>query len=438
MTHYLRICLMPLVLVFFTVSCSSKEPATINHPKGDKLTLREAALFYAGVSKHVLENYVEPTSNEEMLEGALNGMLTALDPHSNYLSPKKYTELKNQTQGKFGGLGIEVTMVDGLIKIISPLDDTPAFEAGLQPGDLIVRIEQQPVYGMTLQQSVDLLKGKPGSEVEITIRRDKEFDFPVKIKRAIIKVHPVKSRIERDVGYIRIRTFNEFTDKEVKAAVEEFKRKLGTKLEGIVLDMRNNPGGLLDQAASVSNLFLDDKDIVTIKTRHKGGSQTLRAQKGDIAQGLPIAVLINAGSASAAEIVAGALQDHNRGIVLGTKSFGKGSVQSVIPLANGGAIKLTTALYYTPSGISIQQSGITPDIVIKQAVDIKMLDESKRLRESDFSTAVEPGKHLNGKEKQKDSSGETVKKKSEKPVDYQLMRAVDVLRGIRFYQETRK
>ncbi|MEN8236432.1 MAG: S41 family peptidase [Pseudomonadota bacterium] len=443
----IKICACISLLLGFALTGNNVFAAKTKTPPKEDISLRQSAVFYASVAKHVLDTYVEPTDNNELLEGALNGMLSALDPHSGYLNPDKYAQLKGQTEGKFGGLGIEVTMKDGLVEIISPLDDTPADKAGLLPGDLIIRIEKQPVFGLSLIQAVDLLKGDVGTSVELTIRRTSRPDFTVNIKRAIIQIDPVKPRIEKNIGYIRIVTFNEVTTKEVLAAIEEFKDKLGPKLEGIVLDVRNNAGGLLDQAVSVSNLFLDNKPVVTIKARQKGRTHTIQSRPGEMARGIPVAVLINAGSASASEIVAGALQDHRRGIVLGTSSFGKGSVQSVIPLVNGGALKLTTALYFTPKGRSIQKSGIKPDITIKQAVDVKLLDESARIRESDFGRAVTPmdvnGKKIKKPAKNGDSAeaskldSQTVdKSKRKKPVDYQLLRTIDVLRGIRFYQRT--
>ncbi len=450
---------MALVLASET-SCSGNPTTTpsgnSNHdsqssggdPK-DEISLREAAVFYASIAKHVRNTYVEPTSNKELLEGALNGMLSSLDPHSGYLDQKKYEELKNQTQGEFGGLGIEVTMEDGLVKIITPIDDSPADKAGLKPGDLIIRVGKQPIFGLSLTKAVDLLKGKAKTKVEVTIRRTGTPDFPVTIMRDIVKIDPVKTRIERNIGYIRIITFNETTAEEVKAAITDMKEELGAKLEGIILDLRNNAGGLLDQAVDVSNLFLDNKPIVTIKARQQGRSHVIQAQPGQMAANIPVAVLVNGGSASASEIVAGALQDHKRAIVLGTQSFGKGSVQSVIPLVNGGALKLTTALYYTPLGRSIQKSGVTPDIKIEQSVDVKVLEEDRRLKEADFGRAVEavgvngeelpkkiPAK-LEQKGDQPQTGGDSASTKvDEKPVDYQLMRAIDVLRGIRFYQRS--
>lgn len=400
------------------------------------LSLRNSAIFYASIAKHVQENYVEKTNYNKLLEGALNGMLTSLDPHSAYLTPKKYQELKNQTSGEFGGLGIEVTMVDGLIKVISPMEDTPAFKAGLQPGDLIIRIGKEPVYGMSIFEAVERLTGKPGTQVSFTVRRNQSQDFDVTITREMIHVQPVKTKIEGDIGVIRITTFNEETTQEVVKAVNKIKKEVGDKLQGVVLDIRNNAGGLFNQAVSVANLFLDKGHIVSIKTRGDGGPQFIDANAVDILNGIPMAVLINSGSASSSEIVAGALQDHKRAIVVGIKSFGKGSVQTVIPLSNGGALKLTTALYFTPSGTSIQKMGIEPDINIEQAVELQMVDESDRIRESNFKSAVENGNHKQVQKQikvKKDKTG-----KEEEPVDYQLLRAVDILRGINFYKKAGK
>lgn len=410
----------------------------------DEANLRHSAIFFASVAKHVAENYVEEVSYDQLLSGALSGMLTSRDPHSDYLDPKKYAELKNQTKGEFGGLGIEVTMDDGLIKIISPIDDTPADKAGILAGDLIIRIEDQPVYGMKLLDAIKLLKGKPGTKVAVMIRRNSE-DFPFIIERAVVKVNPVKSRIEENVGYIRISTFNEATTSEVKKALQKFKQDVGDKLEGVVLDVRNDPGGLLDQAATVANLFIDSGIIVSIKTRDNEKAHYIKSTPGDVLSGLPMAVLINSGSASASEIVAGALQDHKRAIVVGTQSFGKGSVQSVMPLTNGGALKLTTALYYTPNGDSIQKSGITPDIEIEQAIDSKVLDEKESIKESSFTNAVKAGQ--NGRKKpdenkvKNEGEGEAeviVEGKEEVIKDMQLARAIDVVRAMNFYRQQEK
>lgn len=428
------------LLLLTSVSCSGQEKPDLHEieakevdgdSKSEDITLRNSAIFFASVAKHVQENYVDETTYNKLLEGSLNGMLTSLDPHSGYFDPAKYQELKNQTQGEFGGLGIEVTMADGLVKIVSPMEDTPAFQAGLLPGDMIVRIETEPVHSMSLFEAVDKLQGKPGTSVTFTVRREGVSDFDVNITRAIIHVQPVKTKIEGDIGVIRVLTFNEDTTQEVIKSIHEIKAKVGDKLQGVVLDLRNNAGGLFNQSVSVANLFLNGGKIVSIKSRTAGEqAQTVSANPEDILHGLPMAVLINSGSASSSEIVAGALQDNKRAIIVGTKSFGKGSVQTVIPLSNGGALKLTTALYYTPNGRSIQKTGIEPDIKIEQAMDLKLLDESDRLKEADFHKAIE-----NGNKKIPAPAPKVIKKDKtgkEEVVDYQLMRAIDILRAITF------
>jgi carboxyl-terminal processing protease len=439
---YSRSFMLMITFIVFIPSCAGREDKK-DIPKKDEITLQQAAVFYANVASHVMDYYVEETTNEALLEGALNGMLGSLDPHSNYLTAAQYKDLKNQTRGKFGGLGLEVTMVDGLLKVVSPLDDTPAARAGIKPGDFIVRINEQPVYGLTLTQAVEQLKGEPNTDIEITIRRGDEIDFPLKLIRADIKIEPVKFNIEENVGYIRIRTFNEATNNRVKEAVEHFKKQLGTKLQGLILDVRNNAGGLLDSCVDVSDLFLESSVIVSIKGRGEDKNHYLKATPGDIIRGLPIAVLVNGGSASASEILAGALQDNGRGLVIGTRTFGKGSVQSVIPLTDGSAIKLTTALYHTPSGRSIQKSGIDPDIIIEQAIDLKILDESKRLHESNFASAVNPDTlqkpSLTLQKQKKLENTDSLKSdnsiKEEKLTDYQLEQALHIVRGISLYKK---
>lgn len=427
------------LLLLTSVACSAQEKqeltevANVEQTNQDDISLRNAAIFYASVAKHIQDNYVEPKTNNELLEGSLKGMLGSLDPHSGYYDPKEYQELKNQTHGEFGGLGIEVTMMEGLIKIVSPMEDTPAYKAGLMPQDLIIKIEGEPVWGMTLNQAVDKLKGKPGTSVTFTVRRGMSTDFDVTIVREIIHVKPVKTKIEGDIGVVRILTFNEDTTQEVIKSIHEIKDKVGNKLHGIVIDLRSNAGGLFNQAVSVSNLFLNKGRIVSIISRgDEKHAQHIDANPEDMLKGMPLAVLINAGSASSSEIVAGALQDQKRAIIVGTKSFGKGSVQTVIPLSNGGAMKLTTALYYTPNGRSIQKLGIEPDIEIEQAVDLKLIDESSRLRESDFKKALENGnkKVVAPKIAKKDPAAK------DEIVDYQLLRAVDILRGINFYKKS--
>ncbi len=329
-------------------------------------TYRALSLFGDVFSK-VKEDYVEPVDDDKLIEAAVNGMLTSLDPHSGYMNAKSFRDMQIQTRGEFGGLGIEVTMENGLVKVVSPIDDTPAAQAGLKPGDLIVQLDNEPVLGMTLEDAVEKMRGPVNSPIKLTIRRGKEQPFEVTLKRATIKIQSVRSQIFDNVGYIRISSFSEQTDDGVKAAMAKFKDKLGKNLAGVVLDLRNNPGGLLDQAVAVSDDFLDRGEIVSTRGRRPEDVQRFNSHGHDLAAGVPMVVLINGGSASASEIVAGALQDHHRGVLLGTRSFGKGSVQTIVPLGTHGAMRLTTARYYTPSGRSIQARGIEPDIAVEQA-----------------------------------------------------------------------
>src|SRR5712691_6992822 len=324
--------------------------------------------LFGDVFELVRSDYVDDVTDETLVEGAINGMLTALDPHSNYLNSKNFNDMKVQTRGEFGGLGIEVSMENGLVKVVSPIDDTPAAHAGLKPGDLITHLDGAPVQGMTLPEAVEKMHGLITTDINLTIRREGREPFDVKLTRANIKIQSVRSHIEsNNIGYIRITSFNEQTDVGLNNAMKNLKTQANNKLIGVVLDLRNNPGGLLDQAVAVSDAFLDKGEIVSTRGRRPDDAQRYNARTGDIAAGLPIAVLINGGSASASEIVAGALQDHHRAILLGTRSFGKGSVQTIIPLAGHGAMRLTTARYYTPSGRSIQAKGIDPDIVVEAA-----------------------------------------------------------------------
>jgi carboxyl-terminal processing protease len=327
-------------------------------------TYKELNLF-GDVFEKVRSQYVDDVSDDSLIEGAINGMLTSLDPHSNYLNAKNFNDMKVQTRGEFGGLGIEVSMENGLIKVVSPIDDTPAARAGLKPGDLITQLDGSPVQGMTLPEAVEKMRGPVNSDITLRIRRTGKDPFDVKLTRATIKIQSVRSHLEDgNVGYVRVTSFNEQTDVGLENALKGLKQQAGSKLAGIVLDLRNNPGGLLDQAVAVSDDFLDKGEIVSTRGRKPDDAQRYNAHPGDITGGLPVVVLINSGSASASEIVAGALQDNRRATVLGTRSFGKGSVQSIIPIEDHGALRLTTALYYTPSGRSIQGQGITPDDVV--------------------------------------------------------------------------
>jgi len=401
------------------------------------------AKTFDSILDRIKEDYVEEVTDDKLLAGALNGMLAALDPHSAYLDPKTYEELKTHTKGEFGGLGMEVTMENGLVKIISPIDDTPAQKGGLQAGDLIVAIDKKPITGMTLTEAVEMLRGKPGTKVRLHIKREGKDVFETKLTRAIIHVKSVKWRTEGNVGYIRIATFNENTVALLKEAVTEIKKQLGGKLEGLIIDVRNDPGGLLDAAIGATDLFLTKgQEIVSTRGRNQKIDSRVYATGNDMAASLPIVVLINGGSASASEILAGALQDNHRAVVAGTKSFGKGSVQFVLPLTNGGAITLTTARYYTPSGRSIQAKGIEPDIVIEQVhTKLEKVDENERIREEDFigaldtakdkktqSSSDKPKTEIQQQQEEADELDPEKQKKKKEIEDYQLMRALDIVR----------
>ena len=390
-------------------------------------TYKQLNLF-GEVFERVRAEYVDDVSDDSLVESAINGMLTSLDPHSNYLNTKNFNDMKVQTRGEFGGLGIEVSMENGLVKVVSPIDDTPAAHAGLRPGDLITHLDGDPVQGMTLPEAVEKMRGPVSSEIKLTIRREGKDPFDVKLVRATIKIQSVRSHLEGDnIAYVRITTFNEQTDVGLNNAMKNLKQQAGGKLLGVILDLRNDPGGLLDQAVAVADAFLEKGEIVSTRGRRSEDAQRYNARPGDIAAGLPIAVLINGGSASASEIVAGALQDHHRAILLGTRSFGKGSVQTIIPLPGHGAMRLTTARYYTPSGRSIQAKGIEPDIVVEAAKIEKTPDKG----EAKVATASDL---------KRDDSGDGGAEQNSvdpsiigTPADYQLTRAVDMLRGIALF-----
>ena len=375
----------------------------------------------ADVLEKVRANYVEAPEFEEMVEAAINGMLASLDPHSSYLNSKSFQDMQVQTKGEFGGLGIEVTMEGGFVKVVSPIDDTPAFRAGLKPGDLVTHLDGEAVQGLTLTQAVEKMRGPKGSQIRLTIRRRGEAPFDVTITRAVITIESVRWRAEDDVGYLRITSFSEKTEAGLDKAVGRLREEVGDKLKGFVLDLRNNPGGLLDQAVAVSDAFLERGEIVSTRGRSKKDAQRFNAEPGDLAEGMPIVVLINGGSASASEIVAGALRDHRRAVLVGTRSFGKGSVQTIMPIKGHGAVRLTTARYYTPSGISIQAKGIQPDIEIEQA-ELSPI-ESRRRRESDLRGALD----------KTDPPGDEAEEKTEEREDYQLTRALDLLRALALY-----
>tara|TARA_R110002095_G_scaffold207492_1_gene192522 strand:- start:3573 stop:4910 length:1338 start_codon:yes stop_codon:yes gene_type:complete len=429
-------------VLFLAIGFSDAHARTAEKSKLKDLSTEELIGFFNAFADKIRGDYVEDVTNRELLEGALSGMISALDPHSTYLDEEKFNEIRNQAEGKFGGLGIEIIVEKDGIKVISPIEDTPAQKAGIKPGDIIVAIEGEPISSMTGFDALKKLRGDPGTFVNITVFRENHSPFDLKITREFIKVNPVKFRMEGNVGYIRITTFNDQTTTKIIHAIRSIKKELGGKLLGYVLDLRNNPGGLLDQAVSVTSLFMGkDKPVVSIKGKGKKQFAEFKSNSSDMTDGLPIVVLVNSGSASASEIVAGALQDYKRAVVVGTKSFGKGSVQRISPLRDIGALKLTIALYYTPKGRSIQKEGIEPDIKVEQQLDLKTINSSKRLREAYLKDALKNGEQKSGaKQKQGELNTENedeeniksvVKKNNFKDLpDYQLQQALNILRAI--------
>ncbi len=401
-------------------------PPSAQAQSGSGDTIRQLKLF-GDVFERVRKEYVEEVTDQELVEAAINGMLTSLDPHSSYLDASHYRDMQVQTRGEFGGLGIEVTMENGLVKVVSPIDDTPAFNAGIQAGDLITHIDGEPVMGLSLGEAVERMRGPVNSEIELKIiRENREEPLSISLERAIIKISPVRARAENDIGYVRLTTFNEQTNDIMREEVAKLRDELGDGFRGLVLDLRNNPGGLLDQAVAVADAFLDQGEIVSTRGRRSESIQRFNARNGDIIDGLPMVVLINGGSASASEIVAGALQDHRRGIVMGTQSFGKGSVQTIMPISGEGAIRLTTARYYTPSGTSIQAKGISPDIEVHQAT-VELQDDTSGRREADLRGRLDGEEGVAA-----DATADGTPALDS--TDYQLARAIDVLRGIALYE----
>ncbi len=421
---------------------------------GNSEIYRQLDLF-GEVLERVRSDYVEKPEDPKLIESAINGMLTALDPHSAYLNPKHFRDMQVQTRGEFGGLGIEVTMENGVVKVVAPIEDTPASRAGLMSGDLITHLDKDQILGLTLQEAVEKMRGPVNSPITLTIvRKNVEEPFDVKVVRDVIHINPVKYNAEGDdVGYIRLTTFNEQTTANLQKAVEDLNKQLGTNLKGYIVDLRNNPGGLLDQAISVSDAFLDQGSIVLTRGRNLEETQRSNARQGDITDGKQLVVLINGGSASASEIVAGALQDHNRATVVGTRSFGKGSVQTIIPLGSNGALRLTTARYYTPSGRSIQAKGIDPTVVVEEELpeEMKKKAESQNTRgesnlrghlkgereNDDADDANDGAEGADGAgvseegEKEEEESGSSSYVPQDKEKDTQLNYALDLLRGIK-------
>ncbi len=383
--------------------------------------------LFGDVLERVRSDYVEKPDDTKLIESAINGMLNALDPHSSYLSPKHFRDMQVQTRGEFGGLGIEVTMENGVVKVVSPIDDTPAMKAGVQANDLITHLDNEQIVGLTLEQAVEKMRGPVNTPITLTVVR-KGLDEPldIKVTRDVIRINAVKSRAEDDIAYIKVTTFNEQTHTNLVRSMERLKSEIGDKLKGYVIDLRNNPGGLLDQAIAVSDDFLDRGAIVLTKGRNNEETQRSQARPGDLADGKKVMVLINGGSASASEIVAGALQDHKRATVIGTRSFGKGSVQTIIPLGANGAIRLTTARYYTPSNRSIQAKGIDPDIIIEQELPEELKAQAEKAAKPRGEASLR-GHLKNEGEEERSGSSAYVPREAEK--DTQLQFALNFLRG---------
>jgi len=430
------------------------EPAGAAPPTqtGSADTFKALNLF-AEVFDKVRSDYVEPVKDDDLVENAINGMLTSLDPHSSYMNAKAYKDMQVDTHGEFGGLGLEVVEDQGLVKVVSPIDDTPSAKAGIKAGDYIVALDGDPIVNLTLNDAVEKMRGAPGTTIKITLRREGEpKPIDLTLTRAIIKVASVRGHLERDnIAYLRISSFKEQTSTELEDTYKKLKTQAGGKLTGVVLDLRNNPGGLLDQAIGVSDDFLERGEIVSTRGRRPEDVQRYNAHPGEMTNGLPVVVLINGGSASASEIVAGALQDHHRAVILGTKSFGKGSVQTIIPVPGQGAMRLTTARYFTPSGRSIQAKGIEPDILVEPS-KIEKIGGQERLHESDLKGAlknpddVAKAAATKAAATPKDPAaakdpdvavpvpGDVVDPTaSAKADDYQLTRALDLLKGVSLF-----
>ena len=414
------------------------KPSNANEASENKSTYEQLSLF-GDIFERIREKYVEEVNDEDLIRAAINGMLTSLDPHSSYLPPNDFDQMKVQTRGEFGGLGIEVTQEEGYVKVVSPIDDTPAFRAGIEAGDLITAVDGQSLLGLSLDEAVKLMRGPVGSEIVLTIFRETiEEPYDVTIIRDTIKPLVVRHRLEGDTAYVRLTTFNDQTYRGLEKAIKEMTKEAGgiKNINGFVLDLRNNPGGLLSQAIKVSDAFLDKGEIVSTRSKHKGEGDRFNAMRGDLAKGKPIVVIINGGSASASEIVAGALQDHRRAIILGTKSFGKGSVQTIMPLQGNGAIRLTTSRYYTPSGRSIQAVGVVPDILVETRKASEDDENSKKTR-SEASLRGSLTKELSETDKKRlDEEEEKLNEKAKlQREDYQLSYAIDLLRGFSVLQQ---
>ena len=416
-----------IALLFFSILFVSLGNVSAQNNRQE--TYKQLNLF-GDVFQRVQEQYVEEITDKELIESAISGMLQSLDPHSSYLSPESYKDMQVKTKGTFGGLGIEITMERGFVKVVSPIDDTPAANAGMQPGDLIIGINGESIKGLTINEAVSRLRGPVKSKITITVIRGEKDPFDVEIIRDVIKIRSVKHEIINNIGYVRLTTFSDTTTSGMEKSINEIKKELGNKFQGLILDLRNNPGGLLNQSISVTDAFLNQGEIVSTQGRKPDDTSRVFAKKGDIINSKPLIVLINSGSASASEIVAGALKDHARAIIVGTRSFGKGSVQSIIPLPGNGAMRLTTARYYTPSGVSIQAKGIEPDIKVEAGITELKTEGLKKGREENLRGALDK---KNSATKTKDNKKSEIPPSEKLLQDNQISRAVDLIRGIHLF-----
>ena len=424
MAHFFR----NILIVIIIISSFNAHSASKNKETYEYLDL------FGQIFDRVRSEYVEEVTDQELIEKAIDGMLTGLDPHSGYMNEEVWEEMQMDTQGKFGGLGIEITMEEGFVKVISPIEDTPAFKAGILAGDFIIQINDTPVFGLTLNEAVELMRGEKGELITITISRDGVEPFEVKIIRDIIKIQSVKHEVYNNIGYLRITSFTEQTEDGLLKSIDKIENE-NNEIKGYVLDLRSNPGGLLSQAVKATDIFLERGEIVSTRGSEKKDIRRYRAKNKDYIDGKPIVVLINGGSASASEIVAGALQDHKRAIIVGTQSFGKGSVQTIIPFQRSDAdsvsgIRLTTARYYTPSGESIQGKGIKPDIIVEQGEFESY--EYKSYSESDLKDSLDKEEDTSNE----DQDIELTDKEKRLAKDYQLQRALDLLKGLSIFEES--
>jgi carboxyl-terminal processing protease len=425
------------IWVFALLAFVAAGASVMNATRTQSATAENSEIYrhldlFGDVLQRVRADYVEAPDDAQLIEAAINGMLAGLDPHSSYLNPKHFQDMQVQTRGEFGGLGIEVTMDEnGLVKVVSPIENTPAEDAGLLTNDLISHLDGEAIQGLTLEQAVEKMRGAVDTEITLTIIRGSAEPFDVTLVRSVVRINPVRANLEgEDIGYIRVKTFSEKTAEQLISSIEKMKKDAGDKLKGYVVDLRNNPGGLLDQAISVSDAFLDRGAIVLTRGRNENETQRSNARSGDLTDDKKIIVLINGGSASASEIVAGALQDHKRATVIGTRSFGKGSVQTIIPLGSNGAIRLTTARYYTPSGRSIQAKGIDPDIIVEQELPEELKSAAQSLQPRGEASLRG---HLKNEDGEKSGSLAYVPKEKEK--DTQLQYALRLLRGEQVVQK---